>query len=53
MTSRKLLGNFKNLQDKFGLLVFKPRILKYLWLVFGISYDIKMLYFDRILGNIF
>ena len=42
----------KNLQDKPGLLVFKQRILDYLWLVLDISYDIKLLYFDRILGNI-
>ena len=43
----------KNLQDKPGLLVFKQRILDYLWLVLDISYDIKLLYFDRILGYIF
>ena len=43
----------KNFQDKGGLLVVKQRILEYLWLDFDISCDIKMPYFDRILGNIF
>ena len=43
----------KSLQHKAGLHVFKPRILEYLWLVLNISYDVKMSYFDRILGNTF
>ena len=44
----------KNLQDKVSLLVLNiKKKLEYLWLVFDINYNIKMPYFDRILGNIF
>ena len=58
VTSRTLLGNFciwqlkLTLQNRFACF-FKQRILEYLWLVFDISFDTKLSYFDGIVGNIF